>query len=669
MKKVIGRLLFVLFLEIFLFNYKFWMTCRYDQEIMQPVVGEGYEKEGELYRCTLDGKNERALTLTFPDVQVKTVKFNLQSADGGSLEVELLADDEANAIPFSLGKRVISSTERSRYTTLHLSGKSTTLQIVPAVREGDGILVESVVINARIPFSFAPLRVLAVWAVWCFAVFIGTPEKKQRPADPFVEGAAGGWPRGELAAASAAAISAVVCMMFSMSQLDLYANEPHHRQYQELARAFARGEFFIDDEPGEALLSMENPYDTYLRSDVLGEAGEDFRWDTAYYKGKYYVYFGVVPALILYVPYYMITGSDLPNPAAIGITAMFFVLGCFLFLLEAVKKWFPKMPCGEFICLFLFLVWSGFVPIMLENATFYVLPVVMGIAFGVWGMYFWFSAERKERLSPLRLAAGSLCMAAVAGCRPQLVLAAFAAPVFFWKHLKKRQKPAIYAAAFVPFLAVAAGLMWYNAARFGSPFDFGANYNLTTNDMTKRGFVAGRTGLGLWAYLFQPFQMSCGFPFLCPVRVTDSAYFGRTISEAMYGGAFWLSPFLCLSVLPLRLKRCFPEKRVRGMCLVWLAAVIAIVVIDTQGAGLLYRYLGDFGWLLAFGAVLTAASVWERLRELSGGLQNRRFFGACYRIFLKGMAGLSVGTVLLLFLQLYLGDVGSEAMYWFAFWM
>ena len=27
--------------------------------------------------------------------------------------------------------------------------------------------------------------------------------------------------------------------------------------------------------------------------------------------------------------------------------------------------------------------------------------------------------------------------------------------------------------------------MAYNAARFGSPFDFGANYNLTSNDMTQ----------------------------------------------------------------------------------------------------------------------------------------------------------------------------------------
>ena len=60
------------------------------------------------------------------------------------------------------------------------------------------------------------------------------------------------------------------------------------------------------------------------------------------------------------------------------------------------------------------------------------------------------------------------------------------------------------AAAFIlPVVVVAAGLMWYNAARFGSPFDFGANYNLTGNDMTQRGFNAVRIGPAVFTSLFE----------------------------------------------------------------------------------------------------------------------------------------------------------------------
>ena len=50
----------------------------------------------------------------------------------------------------------------------------------------------------------------------------------------------------------------------------------------------------------------------------------------------------------------------------------------------------------------------------------------------------------------------------------------------------------------VPFIMVGIVLMFYNYIRFGSFLDFGANYNLTTNDMTKRGFKIDRTFLGLF---------------------------------------------------------------------------------------------------------------------------------------------------------------------------
>ena len=87
--------------------------------------------------------------------------------------------------------------------------------------------------------------------------------------------------------------------------------------------------------------------------------------------------------------------------------------------------------------------------------------------------------------------------------------------------------------------------MWYNAARFGSPFDFGANYNLTTNDMTGRGFVAGRTGLGIFTYLLQPPMVNAVFPFIRDFTAS-TVYQGRTLMESSLGGAIGYFPF-CLS--------------------------------------------------------------------------------------------------------------------------
>ena len=88
-------------------------------------------------------------------------------------------------------------------------------------------------------------------------------------------------------------------------------------------------------------------------------------------------------------------------------------------------------------------------------------------------------------------------------------LFAFLAVPIFWqryigqKRLCSRAGAGEAAAFILPVVVVAAGLMWYNAARFGSPLDFGANYNLTGNDMTQRGFNAVRIGPAVFTSLFE----------------------------------------------------------------------------------------------------------------------------------------------------------------------
>ena len=38
---------------------------------------------------------------------------------------------------------------------------------------------------------------------------------------------------------------------------------------------------------------------------------QTYKWDRAFYNGKYYCYFGIVPALVFYLPYYLVTGHML----------------------------------------------------------------------------------------------------------------------------------------------------------------------------------------------------------------------------------------------------------------------------------------------------------------------------------------------------------------------
>lgn len=148
--------------------------------------------------------------------------------------------------------------------------------------------------------------------------------------------------------------------------------------------------------------------------------------------------------------------------------------------------------------------------------------------------------------------------------------------------------------------------MWYNYARFGSPFDFGANYNLTGNDMTQRGFNAVRIGPAVFTSLFELPSWQGVFPFLRETDVQTNAVI-RTISEKFTGGILAATPYLWVLALPLlpAFRHCLHRRRVTA-CVVYgsLAAMVVMTVVDCEMAGVLYRYLMDYSPVLLLGAAL-----------------------------------------------------------------
>ena len=58
---------------------------------------------------------------------------------------------------------------------------------------------------------------------------------------------------------------------------------------------------------------MEDPYDKGARDELQKETGEPYLFDVAYHDGHYYVYFGVVPVLVFYLPFYLLTGVEFPH--------------------------------------------------------------------------------------------------------------------------------------------------------------------------------------------------------------------------------------------------------------------------------------------------------------------------------------------------------------------
>lgn len=150
----------------------------------------------------------------------------------------------------------------------------------------------------------------------------------------------------------------------------------------------------------------------------------------------------------------------------------------------------------------------------------------------------------------------------------------------------------------IPFIIVAAAAMTYNYVRFQSPFEFGSTYNLTTNDVTHRGWNLARVGNGIYEYLLRPLHVTTQFPFLS-FQELETGYIGETVYEPHFGGAIWYNPliFLIFGGTLFSRKNGAEQKHLSVLKAMVIASVISIVVMiaaDTNMGGIVERYQSDF---------------------------------------------------------------------------
>ena len=620
-----GAVFLILLAEIFIFNYRHFESL-FHEEITDYglIVSDALirQKDGSY----LVGEGEAYLEFTQIDRRLDTLFFDVEPEGREEETYEPVslnqwARDESHEEYYGIPARQIwHGQKRSQYLTYHFYGLCKSLRLSLGLRPGERIRLRFA-LNPVIPLFFSWYRVLFLLIL--FAFLYGFRPSSRIWRVPFLELKAG---------RKAAFIGFLVgnfLFLQVISGLNPFFQQEsvvHQQQYQSLARAFANGQLSLLEEPGEALKGMENPYDLGHRHRVLGEAGEDYRWDHAYYEGKYYVYFGVEPVVLFYLPYYLLTGEDLHNRPVILIGAFLVLAGIMGLVLQIIRRWFPKTSAGAWFLLTELVALCSNLIYMCKRTDLYTVPIIMGLGFGLLGLWHFQCARREDgSYETGKIAMGSFLLALVAGCRPQLFLLAAPGAVILGKdffapsRLRTRQGLCRLAALALPMAAVALPLMCYNFARFGSVFDFGANYNLCFNDMRRRGFVWDRIPLGIWAYLFAPVKTVLDFPFV-EANYFNPSYLGVTITEATYGGLFAVSPFFL--TVPVRF---LAGKRFRcgsafALAAASLAAGFVILLADTEMSGILMRYFSDFAIFFGIAALLS----WLALYDQAGSGTARR---------------------------------------------
>ena len=357
-----------------------------------------------------------------------------------------------------------------------------------------------------------------------------------------------------------AVIFAIYAGFITFGTFTSWTHTTHY--YTQLADAFNKGNLYVDRQPDKTLLEAADPYDVTNRLPF-----DDEIWDMSLYKGKLYLYWGPVPALLI-APFQLILDKKITD----NYLVFFFYSGLLIFnsliVLKLWKKFFPEIPARYvFICiplvgLILPITWATNIPNVYEAA------IGAGQFFLVGGIYFSLSIfEHHSSFNKRNLFLAGLFWALSVGSRAiNAVSVIFLVVVVMFWIAKKLPKPINWmnyfravVPLFIPLIAGAIIIGWYNWARFDSPLEFGLRYQITIFNLNKDSdlvFEPGYFFLNLYAYIFHPYEIITGFPFIQPTIVSNTLKnFSIVTSEfyhaGMVTGLLFTAPFLALGFVPL----------------------------------------------------------------------------------------------------------------------
>ena len=333
------------------------------------------------------------------------------------------------------------------------------------------------------------------------------------------------------------------------------------KYYDQLATAFTNGHLFLNIKPDPALLKLSDPYQNSIWRKKI-----TFLWDTSLYQGKFYLYWGPVPAIFLAFikPIYNGKVSD-------STLTFFFSCGqlisSFLVIKVVGKKIFKTMPIWtEILAIFLIgLVYP--IPSMLYGPAAYEAAIMSGQFFLLSGLYWVYKAVSMDSISKWKLTLVGLSWALAVGCRATLVAPiAFLACLTFLeiirRHKMKTNISRMWLTIFAFGLPLALGAIlygWYNYSRFGSPFESGLRYQLTVENLHKYYdlvFSMSYIYSNLHNYLLNPFKVIPAFPFIGMQMGKDLLARGAPHDLYLYRirditGLLYSFPYILFAAIPI----------------------------------------------------------------------------------------------------------------------
>src|SRR5258706_2202887 len=392
--------------------------------------------------------------------------------------------------------------------------------------------------------------------------------------------------------------------------------------YSQLAEAFNHRQLYLDLKPSDSILARPDPYDPANRP------RQEQVWDMSLYKGRIFLYWGPVPALLI-APIQQFFHVKILD---IFINFFFYaglVIVNSMILLKLRINFFPDISVWN---LLVCIVLVGLIaPVLwaLIPSTIYGTAVGAGHFFLMGGIYFALAAfDQKPSINGRMLFLAGLFLTCSVDSSalniPSVLFLVILTAVWIAKlspppfNLTKYIQAAI--PLFIPLIFGAIATSWYNWARFDSPLEFGLRYQITFFNLNKDlnlTFQPDYFLLNLYVYLLQPFSPIPRFPFAIPIYTPDMLGGYGIVPPKMFfagrmTGLLFSAPFLLLGLVHLFIKRPVSTGEKLDS---WDAPVYDFVIYSLAGSfllgfiGLMFFFFGQMRYLVDVISQITILSI------------------------------------------------------------
>lgn len=417
--------------------------------------------------------------------------------------------------------------------------------------------------------------------------------------------------------------------------------------YDELARAFVQGQTSLLVEPDARLMELEDPYSLAQRQ------GIPFLWDSSYFEGKYYLYFGPTPGVLLAI-------VQLLGAGRIADLHIVFLADVAILLLSVwILVWIWRRHYAGRLPYWLLLICIAFVGValpqlwVLGSRRVHEAAVSSGAALLLGALLAGLPFLHSGRGSSWRLAATGLLLALAVGARPSLLLPSAALTLLVAYRLARQGGPSGALSVkllclLLPLLLGGALMGWYNYDRFGDVLETGYRYQLTRREGSWQNVFDLRYLLpNLYNYLLNSYRTLPVFPYVKPKLGVESVPYIGVVYPHMYRpeiitGMALVAPAHVFAVFLAWWVVCAGAAfKPRSVCaapsdegveahsrLRWLAgALLVTAILGALPIGAYYwaanRFMLDFMPVLAIASCLGAWAAIDRYR--AGSLERVAF--------------------------------------------